>query len=80
MLPTYSFRGSKNGEVQFMSNCASFAEIKFMMDCLSCENKACSSECKSDRFLRELEDRGEATVTEVVDACVYTTYVWRNEQ
>lgn len=79
MLYSYSFTGVKNGETYVKTSYTSFSAIAFMMDCLSCAGNDCSVECKSDRFLRELEDRGEATMTEVVDADVYTSHAWRNE-
>lgn len=76
MLYSYSFVGTKNGEEYVKTSYTSLSAIRFMMDCLDCE---CAGECKSDRFFRELEGHGEATVTEVVDGSVYTSVAWRNE-
>lgn len=79
MLYSYSFRATKNGEACIKTDYTSFSAVAFMVECLSC-NAQCEGECKSDRFLRELEDQGEATMTEVVGASVYTSHAWRNEQ
>lgn len=75
MLHSYSFVGTKNGETFVKTHHTSLAAIKFMVDCLDCN---CPEECKSTRFLRELEEKGEAILTEAVGATAYTSHARRN--